>query len=202
MMIYLFDFNDSFTFNIYSQLKLIDPNLEINIITYENSIIVLEELVHSTSKSIIIFGPGPGHPGDYELVSKFIPKILDHPSLFFMGICLGHQLLWHAKGVKVEICKKPIHGQVCEYELEEANYFRDLLELKNPKIKVQRYNSLCVLESEFRSQINDPVIKSFFYDKELIMSGGHNFLTYQFHPESVGTTCPSSYFTPILDFLL
>ena len=201
-MIYLFDFNDSFTYNIFSQLKLINPKLEIKLVPYELHLSVLEELVDTNLKTVVIFGPGPGHPDDYKDSLSFIPKILENSSLFFMGICLGHQLLWRAKGLKVEVCERPIHGQVCEYLIGEEDYFRKILNLEDSKLKVQRYNSLCILEPEFKNQTKGKQFKSFFQEGELVMTAGNNFLTYQFHPESVGTTCPSSYFTPILDFLL
>ena len=58
--------------------------------------------------------------------------------------------------------------------------------------KVQRYNSLCVKKNlicQARQTQQDLIM-----DGEVIMSAGPNFLTMQFHPESIGTSCPRLFF--------
>ena len=59
MSIYLYDFNDSFTYNIYSEVYHL--NKDIKVIKKSDSLSHLESLVNTTEKSLIILGPGPGH---------------------------------------------------------------------------------------------------------------------------------------------
>ena len=105
MKIVIVDFNDSFTWNIFSTLKEIDQNLQVEIVHWLNFEVPLRD------KTIVILGPGPGHPNEYQ---KFIPKIskiLSSSLIYLIGICLGHQLIAKLMGMEIVPSASLVHGQ-------------------------------------------------------------------------------------------
>ncbi len=188
--IILIDFDDSFIFNIFSDLKRLKLNGEI--VHWQK----LSNLKFNPKEQhVIIYGPGPGHPDEYKRIYPQIKKWLKEKNIFHMGICLGHQLLWNVNGCPIEKSIKPLHGQTVTLKIPEWNRLF-------PKshwgklISVQRYNSLSINTQQSSGQ--------FILDEEWhepIMGRGKNFITYQFHPESVGTSCRKLFFNPIVAFL-
>ena len=146
---------------------------------------------------MIILGPGPGHPDDYAYLSQAIYKLTRLENILVYGICLGHQLIWKSLGAKIEHCHRPIHGQSKAYELPLS--LSEALELDH-SIQVQHYNSLAVKPNE--TSIKSFQGELFIHKDELIISVNQRIITYQFHPESVGTTFPESFFRSINKFLL
>lgn len=198
--IYICDFNDSFTFNIYSTLKDYNQNLDIEVIPLKRLLNFLQVLYDQQNKCAVILGPGPGHPDEYDYLYSSIKKLLPCENIFFLGVCLGHQLIWRLQGEQVDYCTKPEHGQVVEYSLTKN--LSKTLDLPT-KIAVQRYNSLSVKLT--KRQVEHWVKQGWqlhLSEGELIISFRKNILSYQFHPESIGTTCPESYFGPLLQFLV
>ncbi len=198
-MIYLCDFEDSFTYNLYSELSQL-TDFRIEIIKKRNTLKFLKKLLESEEKAIVILGPGPGHPQDYDYLDKTIQELLFKKNFMVFGICLGHQLVWKNLGAKVDHCYKPTHGMSCTYQLNS----RQAKAFSLPKsIEVQKYNSLCVeISSELVELMNSKNIVYLVDGQELVMAKGESLLTYQFHPESIGTTCPSSFFKQALNFLI
>jgi para-aminobenzoate synthetase component 2 len=91
-----------------------------------------------------------------------------------------------------------MHGQQVEIIVPDWFDFlpRDLL---GTKVRVQRYNSLCVKPEKEKM----PTGTKFLVDQnELMAASFANTLTYQFHPESVGTSFRQSFFRPLLDFFV
>ena len=195
--VFLYDFDDSFTLNIYSELLKLFKKTEIMVITKDNIPNHITEILKIRHKSVLILGPGPGHPDEYPQVLNYLPDLMKKKTLYIMGICLGHQLIWRRLGARVSPSKTPKHGQVDKIILNKD--FSEFFEGKE-YIEVQRYNSLCVFLD--KKQI-DPEYSTFYSDQEeLIMGHGHHFITYQFHPESIGTSCPELFFRPLQKFLL
>ena len=73
--ILIIDFNDSFTFNIVSEIY--KSNQNIHVVNYRqiNKDFVLE---YSKEEEVVgvVFGPGPGHPDDYSTVFNIIDYML------------------------------------------------------------------------------------------------------------------------------
>lgn len=152
----------------------------------------------SKDKMVIIFGPGPGHPSEYLFLQDFVLSLLLKPNIFIVGICLGHQLLWYFLGQTISHCHNPVHGQVEKYKLSsEKQKLFGLPEV----ISVQRYNSLGVKAPANGKKYPPTHVGSYEYEGEIIISKFKNALSYQFHPESVGTSFPSLFFRPIKEFL-
>ena len=189
-MIYLCDFEDSFSFNIYSEILL--QGLELEVIPRKKVASFLAEMAQTKTKVNIILGPGPGHPSEYQDIKVELPRVLKNKNIFILGICLGHQFLSEAMGLKVERSLSPKHGENIEIELSPTQ----MQDFSLPqKLLVQRYNSLAVLENNETEKILSFLkLKAVFHQKELMLLKGERFISYQFHPESVGTTYRSCFF--------
>ena len=118
-MIYLCDFEDSFTYNIYADLKSLGH--EVSIVPFNEVYQFLQTKISSQEKEIIILGPGPGHPHEYDFLNSSVKSLIHRENLLLVGICLGHQLIWSSLGFKCVHCKTPLHGQVQEIEFENSN---------------------------------------------------------------------------------
>jgi anthranilate/para-aminobenzoate synthase component II len=195
---YLFDFEDSFTHNIASELRLRGHRVEV--IELNN----IQSFLHnfsSNDKSIFIFGPGPGHPNDYAEIFDSIRNSLTLPHIYHLGICLGHQIFCSLWGGRVFLSKRPIHGQRIQLTIPDWDIFDSSFHGKT--IDVQRYNSLALPKSQLNSLISSPQkIQYLWHQDELMMTSFKNGLTYQFHPESVGTSYRSLFFGPVDKYLL
>lgn|SRR5690554_3291355 len=179
MRIVIVDFEDSFTFNILSELKHIGHNAQV---------IPWSEFSEKNEFDLLILGPGPGHPHDYAVLFPLLKNILQS-SKKVLGICLGHQLIWNLQDALVTRSKYPAHGEKMELVLDE--FWSRFFSL--PKLVVQRYNSLAVLE---HSIMSDAKLLSF--DNEVMASFQGNIIGLQFHPESLGTEGRSQIFSSIM----
>jgi len=186
----IIDFDDSFTYNIASCLLEIDSSLDIDILHYKSD---FSDLLNccELNRGAVIYGPGPGHPDEYKEQAKQIPSLLKKENIYFMGICLGHQLFHIQNGHKVIKLDKPIHGQAMELNFQnDSDKQLDL-------IKVQLYNSLGVLNEPHLEKYYKNIVK----DNIIWASEWHRGSTYQFHPESIGTDNSERFFSKMLDFL-
>jgi len=185
----IIDFEDSFTFNIYSVLKGL--GVEVYVIDYKKvQIDYLSEFSH------ILLGPGPGHIEDYHDFFPLIDKlILDSLSERFklVGICLGHQLIHHRLGRDVKLLDDPIHGQSFQFRFPDSEYLTE--ELRGKLIDLQFYNSWRVLNQESQLHFD---LEIYGNSNEVIASFSKNITTYQFHCESVGTSCQRYLFNQLL----
>jgi len=178
------DFQDSFTYNVVQELE--DIGIRVKVIPWQ-------DFTSLESEKLLVLGPGPGHPDEYAEIFEMILRWLEMGKNIF-GVCLGHQLIWKLKGMEIISSAHPMHGQ--SFLLPITNLVEDWLDLKGP-LKVQRYNSLAVRFSgvyalDLYSVEGD----------ELMLAKTKQIISYQFHPESLGTNCRKSFFMPILKDLL
>ena len=174
----LIDFNDSFSHNILSCLY--EMNLGCDLVNYKN----IDHSLTSHNVNIIILGPGPGHPRDYNfLLAPWLKKWLSNSSVHILGICLGHQIILDFLGFKLYKRISPSHGISKKILIPEWNDYFNLSE-QSQIIKVQEYNSLFVRPSKSHSNISVDYIS---IDDEIVMAKNDRFISYQFHPESIGT---------------
>jgi len=186
----ILDFFDSFTYNIANEVE----SLGITVAVKQNSLKTWKKIENIGKRKILILGPGPGHPDDYKKYFSSIEKSFQNKYLNFVGICLGHQLLWRVRGESVLKSKNPIHGRAVPFKIPPwKDYFK-----KSDwgfETLVQRYNSLTVIPS-------DKNIKNFSISEGEVMAGKfERGLTYQFHPESVGTINSKIFFEPLKKIL-
>lgn len=178
---FLIDFDDSFTYNLVQEL------LEVGI---SCGIVHWKDIESLPEDKILVLGPGPGHPDDYQSLYPLLKNWLAK-GLPFFGVCLGHQIFWRLQGEEVVRSKTPLHGQ--KMTLKLSGEWQEWLGT-SAELQVQRYNSLAVPS---QSIIRNPMFKNLICDDEVYITRGTNLITYQFHPESVGTTYRRIFFNPV-----
>ena len=168
----LIDFEDSFTYNLVQELS--EANFSVEVIHWKDFITL-------PSDDLLVLGPGPGHPDEYQRIFPLIQSWLSMDKPLF-GVCLGHQIFWRLRGESVQRSLRPLHGQ--RIELNPSQEWRQWLDIEG-KLIVQRYNSLMV-----GGDVGDRNLDliNFVHDDEVLITRSKRILTYQFHPESVGTT--------------
>jgi anthranilate/para-aminobenzoate synthase component II len=180
----LIDFNDSFTYNIVAELHALGLTCEI--ITWNKSKKSLVNLINSKKKKILLLGPGPGHPSEYSDIFYLIKKAMSCEHIFHMGICLGHQIYWKLQGVDTLRRSDAIHGVAVPFTIPSWDLFSEKSHGK--VIMVQKYNSL-YLNKQVLMEVEDES-NFVFLDEECLLSRFGRGISYQFHPESVGTSYP------------
>ncbi|KAL2324798.1 hypothetical protein Fmac_023856 [Flemingia macrophylla] len=144
----LIDNYDSYTYNIYQELSVING---VPPVVIQNDDWTWEELCHylyeENAFDNIVISPGPGSPacpGDIGICLQLLCKCWDVPIL---GVCLGHQALGYVYGAQIVHAPEPIHGRLSEVEHNGCQLFRDIPSGRNYGFKVVRYHSL-VIDSE------------------------------------------------------
>lgn len=183
MKIVIVDFDDSFTFNILAELKVLGFSVQV---------INWTDFDETVDFDLLVLGPGPGHPHDYASLFPLVKKILAS-SKKVLGICLGHQIIWNLQDALVTRSKYPVHGEKITLKLNEfwSSFF------SMHELVVQRYNSLAVLE---HSIMTDAKVLSF--DNEVMASVQGPVVGLQFHPESLGTHHRQKIFSALLKHFL
>jgi len=175
--IFIIDFEDSFTFNIASELYSYETNIEV---IPHHAFFAEVNFKNFMKKSdipiAVILGPGPGDPGEYENYFDKIKQLKNAKFIYLMGICLGHQVLSLIDGFFIKPSFFPGHG----IQIKIHFFDQDLL--------VQRYNSLAVFNSHNNSN-------------EILIRKWERGISYQFHPESIGTEKCALFFKELLDFI-
>ncbi len=176
--IVIIDFEDSFTYNIgeiiYRYTK------DFSIISHQE-FFKFKSIDELNNIKVIILGPGPGHPFDYKKYYPQIKSLLDSKQFFLMGICLGHQIIASILGFEIDYAISPFHGESFE------------INFKGKKILVQRYNSLAVKNRLIKN------VQSLVLNQEVQLLEASNFISYQFHPESIGTADQDLFFMKFIE---
>ena len=175
-MILIIDNYDSFTYNLYQLVGMIQPEVRV-VFNDELDVKAIEAL----NPSHIIISPGPGRPCDAgiceEAIQSFAGKIP------ILGVCLGHQAICEAFGAKITYAKTLMHGKKSMIHIANGNpIFRGL----PPLLEAGRYHSLAAI----RDTLPDEVLVVAETDDGEVMGIKHrDFDVYglQFHPESILT---------------
>jgi para-aminobenzoate synthetase component 2 len=174
-MILLIDNYDSFTYNLYQYLLML--NKEVLVLRNDN---VDAEEVERINPELIVISPGPGGPESTgacrEIVEIFKGRIP------ILGICLGMQVIAHVFGARIEEALEPVHGKVKSVRHLGSGLFETL---PNP-LNVTRYHSLIVE----RASMPDCLKVDSESETGEIMGLSHERLPIwgvQFHPEALLT---------------
>lgn len=169
------DFRDSFSHNILSYLKtwgevlVIDP---------------IEANTFLKTDNRFIWGPGPGRADEYGIDQSLLIDSLNNSEHRHFGICLGHQLLGLTLGGYYSKEKFPRHGVAQEITLPVWPDWG----FKGEQATVQSYNSLTI---EIASS---DTLRIWRQNDVVVMMATATMISMQFHPESVGTSCPELFF--------
>lgn len=141
----LIDNYDSYTYNVYQELSIINgvPPLVVR-----NDEWSWEEICHYLYKERafdnIVISPGPGSPtcpGDIGVCLRLLLECRDIPIL---GVCLGHQALGYVHGAQILHAAEPVHGRLSEIQHSGCTLFHGIPSGRNSGFKVVRYHSLVI----------------------------------------------------------
>jgi len=175
-MILLIDNYDSFSYNLYQYVGMINPDIRV-IKNDEMSLLEIDAL----KPSHIIISPGPGRPRDAGICEAVIADFKDRTPI--LGVCLGHQAICEVFGGVVTYAKTLMHGKKSAVHIANGSpIFRGL----PPIIEAGRYHSLCV---ERNSLPDDILIIAEDNEGEVMAVKHRSYDIYgvQFHPESILT---------------
>jgi anthranilate synthase/aminodeoxychorismate synthase-like glutamine amidotransferase len=174
-MILLIDNYDSFTYNLYQALSL----LQEDVCVARNDKISIEE-IRAMNPTGIVLSPGPKGPEEAGICIEVIQQLgSDIPIL---GVCLGHQAIGKAFGGEIKRAGEVLHGK----ESLIFHYKTPLFQGVSLPFKAGRYHSLLVFAESLPSCLSvdaeDP--------SGHIMALSHKehpIYGVQFHPESILT---------------
>ncbi|MFX3675810.1 MAG: aminodeoxychorismate/anthranilate synthase component II [bacterium] len=178
--LYFVDFKDSFTHNILAYLK---SSWQCQVVEPCD----VHDLL-STEQARFIWGPGPGRADEYGIDLSLLRSSLLNSNHRHLGICLGHQLIGLALGGTYRTLGRPLHGVSLEITLPEWSDwgFSTIPE------QFQFYNSLVIDINENEG------LRVFKAYNSVMMLATKTVLSCQFHPESVGTSCPERFFSGVM----
>lgn len=175
-MILLIDNYDSFSYNLYQYVGMINPDIRV----IKNDELSLAEIIALKPDHIIV-SPGPGRPADAGICEEVIDYFKDKTPI--LGVCLGHQAICEVFGGTIIYASTLMHGKSSNVHIANGSpIFRGL----PPIIAAGRYHSL----SAERSSLPDELLIIAEDDEGEVMAVKHrSFDVYgvQFHPESILT---------------
>lgn len=174
-MILVIDNYDSFTYNLVQYLG----ELGHEVVVIRNDERSVDE-VEAMNPDGILISPGPGTPDDAGISIALIQRLKGRIPI--LGVCLGHQAICQAFGVRVGHAKSVMHGKLSQVHHDGKGVFTDI---ENP-VTVTRYHSLAADQSTF----NDALVISATTSDDEIMGVRHKDYAIegvQFHPESIAT---------------
>ena len=174
-MIVLIDNYDSFTYNLYQQLKTITPAVQV----IRNDAMSVSAIKQQKPDAIVL-SPGPGRPEQAGVCLELVKACYtDTPIL---GICLGHQVIATAFGAEVIGAPDIVHGQ-CSLLYHNGD---PVFTNTPPSFNVGRYHSLTVDSNTVRAPLrviactDDGTVMAIRHQQ-------HRVVGLQFHPESLLT---------------
>jgi len=175
-MILLIDNYDSFSYNLYQYVGVINPDIRV----IKNDELSLEEIAELKPEHIII-SPGPGRPKDAGICESVIDYFKDKTPI--LGVCLGHQAICEVFGGEITYAKTLMHGKQSRVHIDNENaVFKGL----TATIAAGRYHSL----GAERNTLPDELLIIAEDDEGEVMAVKHrDYEVYgiQFHPESILT---------------
>ncbi len=180
MRLLLIDNYDSFTYNLVQYFG----DLDVDVIVRRNDEISIQEAA-TMQPDFLVFSPGPGtveHPKDIGMG----PELFQHfrGKTPILGVCLGHQMIAHLLGGKIEKAE-PVHGKSWPIKvLSQSGIFENFPDTFN----AMRYHSMVVSRENFPKELK--ITAETDDDQNLVMAfekADERIYGVQFHPESIGT---------------
>ncbi len=174
-MILLIDNYDSFTYNLYQYLLMLNRD----VLVLRNDIVDVNT-VEKMQPELIVVSPGPGGPESTGACLDVIEAFKERIPI--LGICLGMQALAHCFGGRIGQALEPVHGKVRSIRHSGVDLFEAL---PNP-LNVTRYHSLIVEKSHFPECLR---IDAESETGEIMALSHKRFPIWgvQFHPEAILT---------------
>jgi len=177
MKVFFIDNFDSFTYNLVQYFRIMGAEVMVR----RNNEVSPAEIARMAPDRIVI-SPGPCGP-ERAGVSVVVVRELAG-SIPILGVCLGHQSVGAAFGMRVGRAARVMHGKTSVVHHCGEGIYRGL---PNP-FRAARYHSL-ILE---REELPDCLVRTAWTDRGELMGIRHVELPVegvQFHPESFLTEC-------------
>ncbi|MCC7290631.1 MAG: aminodeoxychorismate/anthranilate synthase component II [Phycisphaerales bacterium] len=177
-MLLLIDHYDSFTFNLVGAIGALGWT-DMRVVRHDELSV---EACEALRPSHVVLSPGPCTPKQAGISVELVRRLAGRTSI--LGVCLGHQCIAEAFGMRVVRAGRLMHGKTSLIHHDGAGVYTGL---PNP-FRATRYHSLIVDEATIGSQF---VISARSEQGEL-MGVRHRTLPIegvQFHPESYLTEC-------------
>ncbi len=175
MKILVVDNYDSFTYNLVQLVRSQGAAVDVVRNDAESARAMLARRPDG-----VVLSPGPGRPED---AGECCNLVAAEPRTPILGVCLGHQVLGHVYGARVDRAPRLMHGKVSAVTHDGVGIFRGL---PSP-FEATRYHSLAVLAEGLPSDF-EPVAWS---EGGTLQGMRHRRFPYwgvQFHPESILTS--------------
>lgn len=109
----LIDNYDSYTYNIYQELSVING---LPPVVVRNDEWTWEELCYylfeENAFDNIVISPGPGSPTCPSDIGICLRLLLECSDIPILGVCLGHQALGYVHGADIIHASEPVHGRL------------------------------------------------------------------------------------------
>lgn len=132
----LIDNYDSYTYNIYQELSVING---VPPVVIQNDDWTWEELCYylyeENAFDNIVLSPGPGSPACPEDIGICLQILRECRDIPILGVCLGHQALGYVHGAQVVHASEPVHGRLSEVEHNGCQLFQGIPSGKNSGFK-------------------------------------------------------------------
>ncbi len=157
---------------------------------YKTTVVRFKDYVYDERFALTIVGPGPGDPNNLNhdkmrMLYSIVSDLLDNGQKI-LGICLGHQILSGALGFELTKSIIPFQGMQKE------------IDLFGERSKVGFYNSYFAMD---KGEIQDIAISK-DVDGKIFALKGKDFISFQFHVESILTEHGEDIMKKALDYLL
>ena len=175
-MILLIDNYDSFSYNLYQLIGMVDPDIKV----VRTDTYTVKQITEMQPDAIVL-SPGPGRPSEAGICVEAVQKLSGKYPI--LGVCLGHQAICEAFGATVSYAKELMHGKASRIYVDcSSRIFGGM----NSEIQAARYHSLAAC----RDTIPECLKVIAQADDGEIMAVEHvRYPVYglQFHPESILT---------------
>ncbi|KAH0434651.1 hypothetical protein IEQ34_026780 [Dendrobium chrysotoxum] len=141
----LIDNYDSYTYNIYQELAVVNGVPPVVIHNDEWSWEHIQHFLYKENAfDNIVISPGPGSPACPKDIGVCLQILAQCEDIPILGVCLGHQALGYIYGAQVVHAPEPIHGRLSEIEHTGCELFNGIPSGRNSGFKVMRYHSLVI----------------------------------------------------------
>lgn len=185
LLLLILDNYDSFTWNLVHLVGQVAPRVPVRVIRNDEC---TPGDIAALGPSHILISPGPCTPREAGISVDLVRTLAGRVPI--LGVCLGHQCLGEAFGMRIVRAPEPIHGLTSDVEHDGRSLFAGL---PSP-LRAMRYHSLVIDESSVPrgwsvsawTVYHDAAARIVMAIRRDWPSGTHRALLegVQFHPES------------------
>ncbi|EPS68264.1 aminodeoxychorismate synthase/glutamine amidotransferase [Genlisea aurea] len=183
----LVDNYDSYTYNIYQELSVVNGLAPVVIY---NDQLSWEEICHYVYElrmfDNIVVSPGPGSPACAADIGLCLRLMREFPDIPILGICLGHQALGYAHGARIVHAPESVHGRLSDIVHNNCDLFDGIPSGGNSGFKVVRYHSLVIDANSLPQDIIPIAWTSSSQTIPFLGEGNFNSILNGLHKQAVG----------------